>query len=68
LRWIATDAPEDEIHEAARKAGGHATLFRGGQGSAIMRLDPGVLALNKRIKAALDPSGIFGPHRLHAEF
>jgi FAD/FMN-containing dehydrogenase len=33
-----------------------------------MRLEENVLALNRRIKAALDPDGIFGPHRLHAEF
>ena len=68
LRWIASEAPDDEVHEAARKAGGHATLFRGSSGGPIMRLDAGVLALNRRIKAALDPDGIFGPHRLHAEF
>jgi len=68
LRWIATDAAEDQVHQAARNAGGHATLFRGAQGSAIMRLDAGVSALNRRIKQALDPEGIFGPHRLHAEF
>ena len=68
LRWVATEAPADEVHQAARKAGGHATLFRGGEGSPIMRLEENVLALNRRIKAALDPDGIFGPHRLHAEF
>jgi FAD/FMN-containing dehydrogenase len=27
-----------------------------------------VLELHKRLKAALDPDGIFGPHRLHPEF
>jgi len=68
LRWVATEAPADEVHQAARKAGGHATLFRGGEGSPIMRLEENVLALNRRIKAALDPDGIFGPHRLHPEF
>src|SRR5262249_55889857 len=68
LRWIATDAPDDEVHRVAHQAGGHATLFRGASGSAIMRLEAGVLKLNQRIKAALDPQGIFGPHRLHGEF
>jgi FAD/FMN-containing dehydrogenase len=33
-----------------------------------MRLDPAVLGLHKRLKAALDPDGIFGPHRLHPDF
>jgi glycolate oxidase FAD binding subunit len=68
LRWIATEAHTDAVHDAARASGGHATLFRGGGGAPIMRLQPGVLALNRRIKTALDPDGIFGPHRLHAEF
>jgi glycolate dehydrogenase FAD-binding subunit len=68
LRWLATAATEDDVHRAARNAGGHATLFRGASGGPIMRLDSGVLALNRRIKQALDPVGIFGPHRLHAEF
>ena len=68
LRWIATDAPAEQVFEAARKAGGHATRFRGGNGTPIMRLDPGVLGLHKRLKAALDPDGIFGPHRLHPDF
>jgi glycolate oxidase FAD binding subunit len=68
LRWIATDTPAEQVFEAARKAGGHATRFRGGNGTPIMRMDPGVLALHKRLKAALDPDGIFGPHRLHADF
>jgi FAD/FMN-containing dehydrogenase len=34
----------------------------------VMHLDPTLLALHKRMKAALDPEGIFGPHRLHSDF
>jgi glycolate dehydrogenase FAD-binding subunit len=68
LRWVATDAPADDVFEAARKACGHATRFRGETGIPIMRLDTGVLALHRRIKTALDPDGIFGPHRFHPEF
>jgi glycolate oxidase FAD binding subunit len=68
LRWIATDAPADQVFEAARRAGGHATLFRGGQGTPILRLEPAVLALQRKLKAALDPHGIFGPQRLAPEF
>jgi FAD/FMN-containing dehydrogenase len=33
-----------------------------------MRLDPAVLALHRKLKAALDPHGIFGPGRLAPEF
>ena len=67
LRWVATDAPAEEVFQAARRAGGHATRFRGETSGPIVQLDPGVLALHQRIKAALDPDGIFGPHRLHPE-
>jgi glycolate oxidase FAD binding subunit len=69
LRWVASDAPAEQMFAAARAAGGHATRFRGGSaGTPIMQLDPGVLALHRKLKAALDPQGLFGPRRLHAEF
>jgi glycolate oxidase FAD binding subunit len=68
LRWISTDAPAEQIFDTARRAGGHATLFRGGKAEPIMRLAPTVLALHRKLKAALDPQGIFGPQRLAPEF
>jgi len=69
LRWIASDAAADVVFTAARTAGGHATRFRGGASrEPIMRLDAGVLAVHRKLKAALDPHGIFGPHRLHPDF
>ena len=69
LRWLAEDIDEQEVREAAKRAGGHATLFRGGDHSnGIFQLDSGVLALHRRVKAALDPQGIFGPGRLHPDF
>jgi glycolate oxidase FAD binding subunit len=68
LRWVATDAPARQVFEAARRAGGHATRFRGNTGTPVMDLDPTLLSLHKRLKMALDPIGIFGPQRLHPEF
>jgi glycolate oxidase FAD binding subunit len=68
LRWIATDDPAEEVHAAAAKAGGHATRFRGPSGQPLMQLSPGVMTINRRVKQALDPQGVFGPHRLHAGF
>jgi len=68
LRWLATDAPAEQVFDAARQAGGHATRFRGSSGTPVMHLDPTLLALHKRLKAALDPDGIFGPCRLHPDF
>jgi glycolate oxidase FAD binding subunit len=67
LRWVATDVPPQQVFEVARRGGGHATLFRGGNAEPIMRLDAGVLALHRKLKAALDPHGIFGPQRLGPE-
>ena len=68
LRWLSSDAPADQIFEAALAAGGHATRFRGASGEEIMRLPASLLGLHKRIKVALDPQGVFGPRRLHAGF
>lgn len=69
LRWIAADFDADAAHAAAQAAGGHATLYRGGDKAAgIQRLAPPVLALHQRIKRALDPNGVFGRHRIHPEF
>jgi glycolate oxidase FAD binding subunit len=69
LRWIAAPLGARKAHEIAQKSGGHATLFRGGdKGAGIQQLTPGLLALHKRLKQALDPQGIFGPGRIHPEF
>jgi glycolate oxidase FAD binding subunit len=69
LRWITGAGELEHMHSAAVKAGGHATLFRSNEkADAIQQLDGGLLMLNKKLKQALDPEGIFGPHRLHAQF
>ena len=69
LRWITGAGELDRMHAAAVKAGGHATLFRAGdKPEAIQQLDAGLLTLNRKLKQALDPDGIFGPRRLHADF
>jgi glycolate oxidase FAD binding subunit len=68
-RWIAGDVAADTVHTAAARHGGHATLWGGGdRGAGIQRVAPGVLALSRRLKSAFDPEGVFGPHRLFAEF
>ena len=68
LRWIAGDVPAETIFAVARKAGGHATRFRGALPAPLLQLDPGTLALHRKLKAALDPMGLFGPQRLHPDF
>ena len=69
LRWVSAEGSLDEFHAAAAKAGGHATAFRPEtRPTIIQKLPPAMMKLQKKIKDALDPEGVFGPHRLHDEF
>ena len=67
LRWLRTDTPADEVRAAAERAGGHATLFRGGDRTreVFHPLPPAVRRLHERLKAAFDPRGIFNPGRMY---
>jgi len=69
-RWLKSEADAATIHAAASDCGGHAMLYRGkGLDSAARRpLSKTLLALHLRTKAALDPGGIFNPHRYFEEF
>jgi len=69
LRWLASDAPPAEVREAARRAGGSATLFRGGDKSAgvFEALAPPLAELHRRLKREFDPKGIFNPGRMYPE-
>jgi glycolate oxidase FAD binding subunit len=69
LRWMAADLDPSKAFDAAHKAGGHATLFRGGnKRHGIQQFSPGLLAVHKKLKRAFDPHGILGPGRIHADF
>ena len=67
-RWLRSDLPAGVIHAAAAAAGGHATLFRGGDRDAgvFQPLTPALLALHQRIKHSFDPAGILNPGRMYA--
>jgi glycolate oxidase FAD binding subunit len=69
LRWLRTPADSATVREAAQRAGGHATLFRGGDKAqgVFAPLAPAVLRLHRDLKSAFDPAGIFNRGRLHAE-
>lgn len=69
LRWLAATAPAAEVREAARRAGGHATLFRASDKSAgaFAPLGPALERLHRSLKAAFDPAGILNPGRLYPE-
>lgn len=67
-RWLRTDMPANEVRLLAREAGGHATLFRGGERADIFEpLPEPVMALHQRLKAQFDPDGIFNPGRLYRD-
>jgi glycolate oxidase FAD binding subunit len=70
LRWLRTPADAATVRSAAARAGGHATLFRGGdrREGAFAPLAPALLQLHRSLKAAFDPAGIFNPGRLYPEF
>jgi glycolate oxidase FAD binding subunit len=70
LRWLAGGQDALALREQATALGGHATLFRGGDKSAgvFQPSGPALLGLHRRIKAVLDPAGIFNRGRLYPEF
>jgi glycolate oxidase FAD binding subunit len=69
-RWLRTPASAEQVRQAARAAGGHATLFRGGDrsGEVYTPLPAAVASLHRRLKSAFDPAGILNPGRLYAGF
>jgi glycolate oxidase FAD binding subunit len=65
LRWLRTTAAPEDVREAARRAGGAATLWHGdGRGPSFEPLPPALLAIHRRLKAGFDPQGIFNHGRL----
>ena len=68
LRWWKTHADAAAVRSAAKAAGGHATLFRGGDSSteAFSPLDPVLLRLHRNLRRAFDPAGGFDHRRLYA--
>ena len=70
LRWIAGTVDPAMLREAAARANGHATLFRGGDRSAGVfhpLADP-LMKLHTRLKATFDPHRILNRGRLYPGF
>lgn len=69
LRWIKTDDDAKTVREAARRADGHATLFRRGKPDigAFHPLPESLMRLHRRVKQAMDPAGILNPGRMYQD-
>lgn len=69
LRWLRTDQAADQVRECAKQAGGHATLFRGGNRSAgvFTPLTAPLAAIHRRLKAQFDPVNLFNRGRLYPD-
>ena len=77
LIWLTVEGVEDAAHGvvlgAIASGGGHATLIRA-PGEIRRRVpvfhprDPGLAALNARVKRGFDPRGILNPGRLSADY
>jgi glycolate oxidase FAD binding subunit len=69
LRWLKSSGDVKTIRDAAARAGGHATLFRGGDKTlgVFHSLPPALMKLHRNLKQAFDPAGVLNPGRLYPE-
>jgi len=67
LRWACGTLDASTVRAAAERAGGHATLFRGGDKSTgvFHPLGPAILKIHRRLKASFDPAGILNAGRFY---
>ncbi len=66
-RWLRSERPAADIRRRVASLGGHATLFRHGdrQGSCFHPLSEAMMRLQRNLKNAFDPAGVFNPGRLY---
>ena len=69
LRWLRTDADSALVRELARRAGGHATCFRGASETAptFQPLAEPLMRLHARLKSAFDPARVLNRGRLYSD-
>jgi glycolate oxidase FAD binding subunit len=65
VAWLQADEIDPQIWTWAARMDGHATLFRGAKDQVFQPLASPILKLHQRIKAALDPAGVFNPGRMY---
>ena len=70
-RWLKSGAAELQLPAETVQAGAHATLFRASEEArsrgVFQRLPPPLMALQRKLKHAFDPAGIFNPGRMFRE-
>ncbi|QAZ39390.1 glycolate oxidase subunit GlcE [Methylibium sp. Pch-M] len=68
-RWWCTAASAATVREAAQRAGGHATLFRGGDKAAgvFAPLSAPLQRIQRELKREFDPAGVFNRGRLYPD-
>ncbi len=69
LRWLCSRADARTVRDAAKRARGHATLFRGGDKSVgvFQPLAPVLMKIHKELKREFDPQGIFNRGRMYPD-
>ena len=67
-RWIHGDFDKGELERCAESAGGHVSVYRGGdrKGEVHHTLSEALKALHLRLKDAFDPDRILNPGRLYS--
>ncbi len=66
-RWVSGELDATAIRASVGQAGGHATLFRGGDKSSgvFHPLAPAIEKIHRRLKEAFDPAGILNSRRMY---
>jgi glycolate oxidase FAD binding subunit len=66
-RWLRSEAAPETIRDAAARAGGHATLFRGNvpPDGHLAPVSPVIERIHRALKQSFDPAGIFNRGRLY---
>jgi glycolate oxidase FAD binding subunit len=67
-RWLRSDEDIATIRHRVELAGGHVTVFRGGdrEGEIFQPMPAPLLTIHQRLKASFDPKNIFNRGRLYA--
>jgi len=68
-RWLKTSLQGNIVREITARAGGQATLFRGGDrlGQVFHPLSTGLMSVHQRLKTAFDPYKLLNPSRMFYE-